>query len=664
MNMTSPFPWQIVTVFAATLGLATADAFLPSHAQPPPIQAITLADRNLLVTLNGAPGQAGWRLRGEKSWRSSGTLSPRLYQGAHWVEFRPVSGWNTPPAVLKESTDPGATPDATPTAIYTAKTPPQPSGSGFLRATPTPPVGGWRVIGGGSSWIPSGELQPDLLPGHAAIEFQPVPGYLTPPIQTLNVFPGQGTATRTTYHPVPTDSTWAFAPLSQDSTSTRHISKAPFCYLGKIDSPLGTFTGVAVAQYTVLTTLQAIYDFENNEFIPELTWSWRHDASFGIQPPLTPAGYVFMPNVLDLDTPQNPENQIVAVYFRTPVANGGHSGHHPYLEATRKALFAGYQVTAGTPIPVSSSEVPLPILSISNGLFTIPNLHLADGLIGAPLLSRRSDGRWYPAAMHLGNGRFRCIDSSIETLIRVAEEAALRGKGGTFRELPRVGSESDPGSTRYGKILITTNPTSAKWMLDSDMTQLDSNEEFKIEIGDYTVNFVEVTNFATPPSSNIIVQEDHTCVVEATYTSLLTTWRDDAFSDAQIIAGINIGPHDDFDRDGISNLLEWAFGFDPTIRDSWQPAASTPPSMPAVTRQTSGDSPRLTIQFLRRKSANGVTYRAEFSSTLDGAWSAPGKENETANPVPGNNEWESVTVVDTVPMAEANSRFARVAVQE
>ena len=107
-------------------------------------------------------------------------------------------------------------------------------------------------------------------------------------------------------------------------------------------------------------------------------------------------------------------------------------------------------------------------------------------------------------------------------------------------------------------------------------------------------------------------------------------------------------PEQDFDDDGIGNLQEFAFGLSPVFNDS------ADASLPTVT--VAGGT--ASLAYLRRTagSLSGVTYTAQFSSTLAPSWlDAPGG---VITPV--DNFFESVTVTDPAPGAAA--RFGRVKV--
>jgi hypothetical protein len=98
--------------------------------------------------------------------------------------------------------------------------------------------------------------------------------------------------------------------------------------------------------------------------------------------------------------------------------------------------------------------------------------------------------------------------------------------------------------------------------------------------------------------------------------------------------------------DGISNALKFAFNLDPTQSITGAARTLTPGTgregLPSITLIGSGPTNRLRIEYIRRIAAPGLSYSAEFGSTL-GVWT----------PVTGgtvsaiDTQWERVVVEDT-----------------
>lgn len=113
----------------------------------------------------------------------------------------------------------------------------------------------------------------------------------------------------------------------------------------------------------------------------------------------------------------------------------------------------------------------------------------------------------------------------------------------------------------------------------------------------------------------------------------------------------------DEDGDGVNKLLEYAFNLDPTVSSTliYDPAELSTTGLPRMI--VSPVNHQLSLQYLRRKGSTGLSYKAQFASSLGNftdAISTPVIENIDVN-------WERVTVSDTVGLGEPK-RFGRVMV--
>lgn len=127
-------------------------------------------------------------------------------------------------------------------------------------------------------------------------------------------------------------------------------------------------------------------------------------------------------------------------------------------------------------------------------------------------------------------------------------------------------------------------------------------------------------------------------------------WRTSHFTADELANAAISGPTADPDGDGVNNLLEYAFGLDPTdtSRDGL-PAMST-------TRVDGADY--LAISFTRLKISGDLIYTVEASSDLAN-WSAlaPAAQN-----VVDHGDTETVVARDTVAVGTVPRRFLRVRV--
>jgi hypothetical protein len=119
-------------------------------------------------------------------------------------------------------------------------------------------------------------------------------------------------------------------------------------------------------------------------------------------------------------------------------------------------------------------------------------------------------------------------------------------------------------------------------------------------------------------------------------------------------------PLEDFDGDGISNLLEYALNLDPAVNErvTMQPNTGTR-GLPAIRLENIAGADRLTMEFVRRTSTSGsgLTYIPEFSSDLID-WQAMGTESVTAI----DARWDRVKITDSLTTSGTPRRFARLRV--
>ena len=125
---------------------------------------------------------------------------------------------------------------------------------------------------------------------------------------------------------------------------------------------------------------------------------------------------------------------------------------------------------------------------------------------------------------------------------------------------------------------------------------------------------------------------------------------------AHNLTGPNSDPAADPDHDGVPNLTEFAYNMDPNVADPFplKPGGKAGLPAPYLVPVTGGNA--LEVEFIRRKAAAaaGLTYTAQFTSDITGAW-----VNGFAPTVTSiDADWERVRMRDSrVPMAR---RFGKV----
>jgi hypothetical protein len=139
-----------------------------------------------------------------------------------------------------------------------------------------------------------------------------------------------------------------------------------------------------------------------------------------------------------------------------------------------------------------------------------------------------------------------------------------------------------------------------------------------------------------------------------------SAWQSLYFSPAEIASPQMSGPLADFDSDGISNLLEFAFHLDPIFNERVTMISETGlRGLPLIRKEMVSGEEKLSIEFVRRTTSSGagLTYMHQFSSDLT-TWQTVGVETVTAI----NPRWERVKVVDSVAVSGTPKRFGRVRV--
>ena len=130
--------------------------------------------------------------------------------------------------------------------------------------------------------------------------------------------------------------------------------------------------------------------------------------------------------------------------------------------------------------------------------------------------------------------------------------------------------------------------------------------------------------------------------------------------------GLNAGPNDNFDSDGLTNLQEFAFGTDPTANSQGSLAYAaglvSQRGLPTVSLRNIPGGVDFRAAFIRRKNhlAAGLIYQVQFSGDLAN-W-----QNSSATPtvVASDAETDAVTVPYPFFVKGKKARFFRVAVSQ
>lgn len=259
---------------------------------------------------------------------------------------------------------------------------------------------------------------------------------------------------------------------------------------------------------------------------------------------------------------------------------------------------------------------------------------------------------------------------------------------GTFRSFDPVDSRLDTSEPDQPWITIrlidmnyagsATNPQFSLWQFQGDfipwMTTadgIDGTDLFYLEenthkhmnwgFSDLGLYRIALKPSAILDGSGVTVEGDVQNVSFAIGTK--ATWLATHYSGDDLFTDSVSGDDSDSDQDGIRLLLEYAFNLDPVVAEVGflEPSVGTS-GLPAVQLITAGSSSKLEVEYLRRKASTNpqISYFAEFSDDL----STDGWIEQTIESVTSiDDDWERVTVSDTLDTSSAKKRFARVRVE-
>ena len=160
-------------------------------------------------------------------------------------------------------------------------------------------------------------------------------------------------------------------------------------------------------------------------------------------------------------------------------------------------------------------------------------------------------------------------------------------------------------------------------------------------------------NLAAPINASVILGAQQQTVV--TLQACFASWQALKFSVAERANQAISGPTADPDGDGVNNLLEYAFGFEPKTANS--------AAQPVVGTVTIGGLDYLTLAYRRLVPASpDLTYTPQATGDLAGVWDAT--PVPLSGPVANGDGTETVTYRDATPFTGATKRFLRLKVTQ
>ncbi len=182
-----------------------------------------------------------------------------------------------------------------------------------------------------------------------------------------------------------------------------------------------------------------------------------------------------------------------------------------------------------------------------------------------------------------------------------------------------------------------------------------------IDPGAASVSYMPLPNFSGSDSFTYTLTDEHggsaTATVNVTVNPVddLAAWRQSFFGSPSGTG--NAAPNADPDFDGLSNVLEWAFGLSP-VQGSLSSIGVSGPTL--LSRGTPQLGPGLQAIFIRRRFAatEGLSYAVQFSPNLS-TW-----ETSSATPVvlAQDNDYEACALPFPPLVAGQPPRFFRVQV--
>jgi len=446
----------------------------------------------LQVTLLPPEANGQWRFPWETAWRNSGSTATGLAQGEYPVEFRDVPGFLAIPLSGPVAVTNGGTSFLT-NQYYPTILPAGAADGGSLTVNigPSPPGGaGWRFLGDTNAFYPPG-FSTNLLGGTYLIQFAPVAGFATPASLSVQVAPGTPTVLAVTYLLASPGPAGVLLPAPVPAGNISDLTDYPFGFNGQLETDVGYGSGVAAGTNVVLTAAHLIFNDQTLSFVSQAWWFYQEEAGIFAPEPLAARGWYVLSGYAaqrsndvvgglgpDQSSPQSRNMDVAALYFLSPVANGGYGGFLPsdatpnsWLTSSAEKMLTGYPVDGSEfgltnivngemyqigPQPYTLSQATDPVAD--QQVYTASWFLSYPGNSGGPL-DVEFDGYYYPAAIYLGtlfNGTVpyasavRAIDSNVVNLMTFAAALGDTGTnnsgGGVITIIPSLAvSQSNPG---------------------------------------------------------------------------------------------------------------------------------------------------------------------------------------------------------------------------
>jgi hypothetical protein len=561
---------------------------------PSPLLPRTNAALQVVLLPPGAGGQ--WRLAGELAWRNNEDVATGLAPDNYLVEFRSWPGyWPLSPRLF-----PAAEGQTNRLAVeYFA----QPNaGRGHLTVRLVPESvgtssdqalrGGWRLPGQ-TNWQDSGATVLDVPAGVYALEFKPLPNYLTPLDPEVIVFANQTAAATKTYLLAPQGTGAAPEPLSFDEVVSTNW---PYLHNGQIASEFGFGSGVVVKERVVLTAAHVLFDDVNLRYAREVKWlHQKHRGSYLPAPQIPRGWYVFEGYAKQREIENSPGIQSLeaakldaaAMYFvgttlasSTP-GRGGYAGflasdtalQNQHLLSGNLMILVGYPVTGVPPDQVGQMHATPParlnFTLIQNNLFTTKDAHAFPGMSGGAVFVQIQDGRFCPAGVYLGSAYqpiVRTVDGEIAGLIGRAETSADEGLLDVGNGVTFVCPIVTDGVVATGQLSVVIGPRTAvdcgaAWRIPQKGISEYSSDPTKIiplsVSGPFRIEFRDIAGYELPTNDVVEVAADQLSIIHAWYAVVRPVLRFDPTAGLTVFGTDNTRYQIEI-ADRVDGRIDWA----------------------------------------------------------------------------------------------------------
>ena len=629
------------------------------------------------LTLDLPSPAAKWRLSSEFLWHGDGESAAGIVVGATYqIEIIAFPGSTEVLTTYITTTGPNST-----EVIELELVEPETSTS-IVSFPETSQGFAWRLVGE-AVWRnvtdDNDALAEDIvftLPiGDHRIEFKPVAGFTTPQSRAITV---------TTEETLVLD--WAeYLRINNfdlaktfNVTPSPNLGADPYQYVGMIRSPLGRGTGTVVAERVVLTAAHLFFDPNGLQWA-DTQWFSRQQQGAHQAPPISPRGVLYQTSYAKLiapdsvqgnvaDLPEDPQEVDFAVlYF--PDQTTWNQGSANFLQSTSaKNWLTGAESKRAVGYPQRSQlyenrgmifqkQSSSPLQSLGTGLYETNEVFGDGGASGSALFVQPAgSSQSYPAAILLaGQGRavYRVIDEAVTRMIKDGQDAATGNDdvlNGDFSQvtiggvgaLKTIGVQVFPAGIRT-KSRWTITP--AKGTTSANLRH-DETVAFPSSWTSFTITFSAISGYKTPAPVKVLngAVDPGENIYQFTYTVIpppaepptaLQAWK--------VLHGIN-NLSADGDKDGMSNLLEYALNRNPGTAD-YRPGI----------RNTANPSQSTYAEFDVYVSTNaeGITYKVKASNNLNRTNTTTLATFTSAN---GPSGYRKVT--DTQPISTSTKRFA------